>query len=348
VRAANEQVMKSGQYAFRDRRAKKGEFRRLWIQRINAGCRIHEMSYSRFIAGLNAAGIDGRPQDARRPRRDGHRRVRPTGRVSEGGARHRVSELLTFSNPKIQRLRRLLGRRSARHDEGAFGVEGPGLIAEAFTNGWEIEALFVAFGTVPESLGLPAELQRADIPTYHLDDKVIERVASTETPQPMDRGRTDTPRRLVDVTGRDVRRGRRPHQRSWERRHHAPVGGGCGRRGGGAHERVGRPLQPQGRARVRRRAVRGPVVADVPLDAVLAAPGTRSYGTTSRPARAYTDADFTAPTTLVVGNEAHGLDPAAPVDEWVTIPHRGRAESLNVAMATTLLVFEVARQRAAR
>ena len=58
VRAANEQVMKSGQYAFRDRRAKKGEFSRLWIQRINAGCSMHEMSYSRFIAGLNAAGIE--------------------------------------------------------------------------------------------------------------------------------------------------------------------------------------------------------------------------------------------------------------------------------------------------
>ncbi len=57
-RAANEQVMHSGQYAFRDRRAKKGEFRRLWIQRINAGCRLNDMSYSRFIAGLNAAGIE--------------------------------------------------------------------------------------------------------------------------------------------------------------------------------------------------------------------------------------------------------------------------------------------------
>ena len=58
VRAANEQVMRSGQYAFRDRRAKKGEFRRLWIQRINAACRIHEISYSRFVAGLRAAGIE--------------------------------------------------------------------------------------------------------------------------------------------------------------------------------------------------------------------------------------------------------------------------------------------------
>ena len=56
-RAANEQVMRSGQYTFRDRRARKGEFRRLWIQRINAGCRQHDLSYSRFIAGLTTAGV---------------------------------------------------------------------------------------------------------------------------------------------------------------------------------------------------------------------------------------------------------------------------------------------------
>ncbi len=57
-RAANEQVMHSLQYAFRDRRARKGEFRKLWIQRINAACRQHDMSYSRFIAGLREAGIE--------------------------------------------------------------------------------------------------------------------------------------------------------------------------------------------------------------------------------------------------------------------------------------------------
>ncbi len=57
-RAANEQVMRSGNYAFRDRRARKGEMRRLWIQRINAACRQNDMSYSRFIAGMNAAGIE--------------------------------------------------------------------------------------------------------------------------------------------------------------------------------------------------------------------------------------------------------------------------------------------------
>ncbi|MCU0312347.1 MAG: 50S ribosomal protein L20 [Acidimicrobiales bacterium] len=57
-RAANEQVMHSLQYAYRDRRARKGEFRQLWIQRINAACRLNGTTYSRFVAGLKAAGIE--------------------------------------------------------------------------------------------------------------------------------------------------------------------------------------------------------------------------------------------------------------------------------------------------
>ncbi|MBA2750881.1 MAG: 50S ribosomal protein L20 [Actinobacteria bacterium] len=57
-RAANEQVMHSLQYAYRDRRARKGDFRKLWIQRINAAARQHGMSYSRFMAGLHAAEVD--------------------------------------------------------------------------------------------------------------------------------------------------------------------------------------------------------------------------------------------------------------------------------------------------
>ena len=57
-RKAKEQVTHSLVYAYRDRHAKKGEFRRLWIQRINAACRLNDISYSRFIAGLSAAGIE--------------------------------------------------------------------------------------------------------------------------------------------------------------------------------------------------------------------------------------------------------------------------------------------------
>ena len=57
-KSANEQVMHSGVYAYRDRRVRKGEFRRLWIVRINAACRQNDMSYSRFMAGLRAAQIE--------------------------------------------------------------------------------------------------------------------------------------------------------------------------------------------------------------------------------------------------------------------------------------------------
>ena len=57
-RAANEQVMHSGNYAFRDRRARKGEFRKLWIQRINAACRENGTTYSSFINGLKVSGIE--------------------------------------------------------------------------------------------------------------------------------------------------------------------------------------------------------------------------------------------------------------------------------------------------
>jgi large subunit ribosomal protein L20 len=56
-RKAKEQVTHSLVYAYRDRRARKGEFRRLWIQRINAAARLNGMTYNRFIQGLDAAGI---------------------------------------------------------------------------------------------------------------------------------------------------------------------------------------------------------------------------------------------------------------------------------------------------
>ena len=57
-KTAKEQLMHSGQYAFRDRKQKKREFRKLWITRINAACRMNEISYSRFIEGLTKAGVE--------------------------------------------------------------------------------------------------------------------------------------------------------------------------------------------------------------------------------------------------------------------------------------------------
>ncbi len=57
-RTANEQVMHSGKYAYRDRKQKKRDFRKLWITRINAACRQNDISYSKFINGLTKAEVD--------------------------------------------------------------------------------------------------------------------------------------------------------------------------------------------------------------------------------------------------------------------------------------------------
>ena len=57
-KTAKEQLMHSSVYAYRDRRQKKREFRKLWITRINAACRMNDISYSKFIDGLNKAGIE--------------------------------------------------------------------------------------------------------------------------------------------------------------------------------------------------------------------------------------------------------------------------------------------------
>ena len=57
-KTAKQAVIKAGQYAFRDRRVRKREFRALWITRINAAARLHGLSYSRFMSGLIRAGIE--------------------------------------------------------------------------------------------------------------------------------------------------------------------------------------------------------------------------------------------------------------------------------------------------
>ena len=79
-RKANEQVMHSRQYAYRDRRARKGEFRRLWIVRINAACRQHDISLLALHRGAEGRRGRGRPQGPRRPRGARPGGVRRAGR----------------------------------------------------------------------------------------------------------------------------------------------------------------------------------------------------------------------------------------------------------------------------
>ncbi len=86
-----------------------------------------------------------------------------------------------------------------------------------------------------------------------------------------------------------------------------------------------------------------PVLAAT-LDQVREA-GLRLVGTSSHQGDRHTDVDWSGRCAIVLGNEAHGLPDDAAVDRWVRIEHVGRSESLNVAMAATILVFEAARQR---
>ena len=78
----------------------------------------------------------------------------------------------------------------------------------------------------------------------------------------------------------------------------------------------------------------------------LGAMGVRLIGTTSHEAsESMYEADFDGCIAIVLGNEAHGLDGSEPVDSWVRIPHAGRAESLNVAMAASVIALHAAHAR---
>jgi len=228
-----------------------------------------------------------------------------------------------------------VGRRSARTEEGVFVVEGAGLLAQAVAAGWVVESQFVA----PD-----ADAVRCDAPVYEFAPNVIERVASTEHPQP-----------VIAVV----------HQRSEP----LPVSatfvmvadrvadpGNAGTiirsaEAAGADAVVFTPgsVDPFNPKVVRATAgslFRVPVVSAELGD--LRAAGLRLLGSSSHRGAAHTSLDLRVPVAVVVGNEAHGVPDDAPVDEWITIPHHGPAESLNVAMAATVLAFEVARQRSVR
>jgi TrmH family RNA methyltransferase len=86
-----------------------------------------------------------------------------------------------------------------------------------------------------------------------------------------------------------------------------------------------------------------PVVAAALCD--VAAAGLRLIGSSSHRGVPHTAADWQGRIAIVAGNEAAGLDDEPAIEDWVRIEHRGRAESLNVAMATTVLCFEAIRRR---
>jgi TrmH family RNA methyltransferase len=215
-----------------------------------------------------------------------------------------------------------------------FVVEGAVLIDEAVVAGWSVEAEFVA----------PGGSAVSSAPTYELAEGVLERVASTERPQPnlavvrvralagdltgialalvvdqlADPGNLGTILRSAEAAGVDAV---------------VLTPGSVD------------PYNPKS-VRASAGALFHVPVLESDLPAVRAA-GLRLIGTSSHLGRRHTEVDWGGRVAIVLGNEARGLPDDTPVDQWARIEHRGRAESLNVAMAATVLAFEAARARAA-
>ena len=242
-------------------------------------------------------------------------------------------EPLGFTNPQIQRLRRLLGRRSARWDEGAFVVEGETLLREAVSAGWQVEAQYLA----PGARGVPG------VPVRDLAAGVMERVASTESPQPVlgvvampsvsSESVADAKRVVVCAGVSD------PGNLGTILRSAEAAGFDLVALTPGSVD----PFSPKSVRASAGAIFHVPVVVDVDPSQL----GVELIGTSSHLGSPFTETDLTGPVGIVIGNEAHGVPEHLDVKRWVTIPHAGRAESLNAAMAATLLVFEVLRQRRA-
>ncbi|MBI4933254.1 MAG: RNA methyltransferase [Actinobacteria bacterium] len=213
-------------------------------------------------------------------------------------------------------------------------VEGAALLTQAIAAGWQVEAQFVAPG---------ADSVRCDAPLFEFAPNVIERVATTEAPQPViaivRRRPQVLPAQATFVMVAD--RITDPGNAGTIIRSAEAAGAQCVAFTAGSVD----PYNPKVVRATAGSLFRVPVVsAELPE---LRAAGLSVLATSSHHGTPYTEASFTGPVALVVGNEAHGVGPDAEVDGWITIPHEGAAESLNVAMAATVLAFEVARQRRA-
>lgn len=253
------------------------------------------------------------------------------------------------TNPNIKRLRRLGGRRSSRSGDGAFLVEGPVLLREAQRAGVAFEAVYV-----DESR--PELAERVDGPVVPVAAGVLAKVLPTVTPQPLVGVAPATlARPLDDVAASATSAGRPilvlaglgdPGNTGTILR--AAEASGCG-----AVAFVGPGVDPYSPKVVRSSAgslfrVPFAVVPDIGVALVgLAELGVVTVAAVARGGVTHLDAPLAGTVAIVVGNEAHGLadDVVAACDLAVTIAMDGPTESLNVAMAATVLAFEAMRQR---
>jgi TrmH family RNA methyltransferase len=255
------------------------------------------------------------------------------------GARH----------PSVQRLRRLSRRRRARTDEGAYVIDGPTLLIDALDAGIQLLEVVAEPGCDGDLLSraeaagatvrraAPGTLARAvDTVTPHDVAAVARLPATTAEAAAAAAGALA----LVLVGVGD------PGNAGTLLRSAEAAGAGAAIFCDGSVDPFGPKCVRSSAGSVLRLAVERDGEAGAALAACRAA-GLQAIATTAHAGTPYDEVDLHGPTALVLGSEAHGLPAAveAGVDTTVTIPMEGRAESLNVAMAGTVLCFESLRQR---
>ena len=283
---------------------------------------------------------------------------------------------LAYRHPRVQLLRRLVARRSAREEEGSFVIEGINLLEEALNAGAQLQAVYLDGGWaarapevpltgVAQADGHPPEPGRerlavlvsrcydAGTRVFELEPGVLARVAGTVTPQPViavvrakepslaeiGAGRPSLVVVCIDV--RDPGNAGTVMRSAWASGASAVI---C----------CGGTVDVQNPKAVRASAgavLHVPAVYEASVPAalgVLGEWGLRRLGTVAAGGEDYATCDLQAPVALVFGNEAAGLpvnDLAGQLDGLVTVPMAPGAGSLNVGMAAAVLCFECARQR---
>ncbi|WP_420637448.1 TrmH family RNA methyltransferase [Candidatus Poriferisocius sp.] len=224
-------------------------------------------------------------------------------------------------------LRRLVNRRRDRVATGTFVIDGPRLLAEAVDAGVELVDVFVEAG---------ADLAVAvDAPVWTVGQGVLAKVTSVVNPQGvMATARIPVPGPLVggdfvvELAGVGD-----PGNAGAIVRSAVAAGAQAVVFGPGSVD----PWNPK--------TVRASAGALFRVPLAVADPVGERIGADPHRGHPCDTMDLTGPLTLVVGNEAHGVAPAVTVDRWVSIPMAPTVESLNVAAATAVLCFEIARQR---
>ena len=233
-RKAKEQLLHSATYSYRDRKARKGDFRQLWITRINAAARANDMTYNRFIQGLRLAGVEVDRKvlaDLAVTDEAAFAALVEVARAAVaaegiGGAaaaepgRLSRSTLLSDSNARLAAARRLTSRRG-RRDAGRFLAEGPQAVTEAL----RVAGVVSSCSRPPRRSSAirdwsplrRARRRRVDV----ISAKAAAALSETVTPQGLVAVCRHVDRSLADGAGRAAAAGRRAgrDQRPGQRRH---------------------------------------------------------------------------------------------------------------------------------